>query len=439
MGKVLKRDIKGDADQGKLERIIVSQVKVQGEGASILRELRLRNVTDKKVNASERLHELSVEVNFWYSSKSKERGDPGDLVINISGTKTTAKPPNRKSTTPPSFLGDWYPTDVTYLQSQCPETARSRLVKVDEYKDIFVGNVPVLQWSKHVTEKAYQRLKHYNGAHGWGVISYEDLKDTLSYLNTSANAVLFDDWERRSNKTSVCIRCAVIGNGGILNGSRKGKEIDGHDYVFRVNGAIIKGFEKDVGSRTSFYTFSTNTMKNSLSAYRRVGYTALPQSAETRYIFLPDHNRDYYLAKAAITNTAIMKGRDKSQSPPTYFGNGGKAERFKMYHPDFIRYVRNRFLKANILKSRNRNIYRPSTGATMLLAAIHSCDEVTAYGFMTEDYTKYSDHYFDRAYHRVVFYANHDMKMEMRLWKKLNDYKIIKLYTRENNGDKVNR
>ena len=30
-----------------------------------------------------------------------------------------------------------------------------------------------------------------------------------------------------------CTRCAVIGNGGMMNGSNKGQEIDAHDYVFR--------------------------------------------------------------------------------------------------------------------------------------------------------------------------------------------------------------
>lgn len=33
--------------------------------------------------------------------------------------------------------------------------------------------------------------------------------------------------------SSQCIRCAVVGNGGILNNSHMGREIDGHDYVFR--------------------------------------------------------------------------------------------------------------------------------------------------------------------------------------------------------------
>lgn len=58
--------------------------------------------------------------------------------------------------------------------------------------------------------------------------SFIDVTSSLKLLNDSANRELFD-----LRKPKGCIRCAVVGNGGILNGSRKGKEIDQHDYVFR--------------------------------------------------------------------------------------------------------------------------------------------------------------------------------------------------------------
>lgn len=40
---------------------------------------------------------------------------------------------------------------------------------------------------------------------------------------------------------------------------------------------MIKGFEKDVGTKTSFYGFTVNTMKNSLISYWNFGFTSVPQ------------------------------------------------------------------------------------------------------------------------------------------------------------------
>lgn len=52
-----------------------------------------------------------------------------------------------------------------------------------------------------------------------------------------------------------------------------------------------------------------------------------------------------------------------------------------------------------------------------------------AYGFMTEDYAKYSNYYFQKFLKtKVVFFANHDYIMEKNLWKSLHDKKILKLF-----------
>uniref|UniRef100_A0A672KFT6 alpha-N-acetylgalactosaminide alpha-2,6-sialyltransferase n=1 Tax=Sinocyclocheilus grahami TaxID=75366 RepID=A0A672KFT6_SINGR len=303
--------------------------------------------------------------------------------------------------------------------TNCPNNIRKRVPQT-QFAEMFLHSIPVLQWAKHFSPVEYQRLSHYGGAHGWGSVI---LNSSLAILNTPANRLMFDDWENGAHR-SECIRCAVVGNGGILNGSRKGKEIDEHDYVFRVNGAALTGFENDVGSRTSFYTFSTNTMRNSMRSYARcllltISYFCLSPSV------------DYILMKAASTHTAIDQGPERSKNPPTYFGEDVTVEKFKIYHPDFIRYLRNRFLHSNLLKTGARRIYRPSTGAVMLLAAIHTCDQVDAYGFMTPDYTLYSDHYYDKQRRAVRFFANHDMRMEMRLWQELHNAGLINLFMRQ--------
>uniref|UniRef100_A0A3Q2ZC75 alpha-N-acetylgalactosaminide alpha-2,6-sialyltransferase n=1 Tax=Kryptolebias marmoratus TaxID=37003 RepID=A0A3Q2ZC75_KRYMA len=300
----------------------------------------------------------------------------------------------------------------------CSSGIRSR-IKESEFGGRFLEHIPVLQWAKHVSPEQYERLRRYPGTHA--------LAGTLSVLNSSANWQMLDDWEAQRNK-SECSRCAVVGNGGILRGSKKGKEIDSHHYVFRTNGAVVKGFEEDVGSRTTHYTFSTNTLMNSMRSYAGTcSHRALLLPQETRYVFLPDHDRDYLLMKLNSLDLLFPP----PPSPTKYFGKDVSKEKLKMYHPDFIRYLRNRFLRSNTLKTRYKDIYRPSTGAAMLLAALHTCDQVSAYGFMTPDYKKYSDHYFDNTYHPVGFFANHDLRMEMVLWQQLHKAGLLQLYVRQ--------
>ncbi|XP_025072696.1 alpha-N-acetylgalactosaminide alpha-2,6-sialyltransferase 2-like isoform X1 [Alligator sinensis] len=366
---------------------------------------------------------LLVLVVCWGSSLHLFHRYRPDALEPEASTRTVSPPRPMLE----SFLGDQYGQDGTYQSSGCPSSIRKR-IHGTEFSSIFLETIPVLQWSRHAEEAEYQRLQRYHGAFGWQEVSWPVLRDALSLLNTSANARLL---EARGPGDPSCIRCAVVGTGGILNSSGMGAAINRHDYVFRMNGAITAGFERDVGDRTSFYGFSTNTMMNALHAYAANGFQQPPRTPETRYLFLPDHDRDYLLLRAAMTRSPVDQGQDKGARPQQYFGEDLRAEKFKMLHPDFIRYLRNRFLLSETVRSLRWKLYRPSTGAVMLLTAMHTCDEVSAYGFLTPNYAAFSEHYYDRVHKSISFYLNHDMQLELQLWQRLQRSGLLTLYTRD--------
>ncbi|XP_028843710.1 alpha-N-acetylgalactosaminide alpha-2,6-sialyltransferase 2 isoform X2 [Denticeps clupeoides] len=302
-------------------------------------------------------------------------------------------------------------------------SVRQRVERDGYLKQYFNFSVPVLQWAGSFNQSEWQRLHNFIPPYGWGGLPYRVVMNTLRLLAGTSSGRLFES-------SGQCVSCAVVGNGGILRGSKQGKAIDSHQFVFRVNGAVTKGFEEDVGNKTSFYGFTTNTMKNSLQAYHVDGFTAVPQNPSIKYIFIPSHLRDYEMLAAAIQGTAVSTGADKGDWPSKYFGNKRTVKKMKMLHPDFITYVTMRFLRSSILDTSFRDLYMPSTGALMLLTALHTCDKVSAFGFITRNYNVFSDHYFDSEMKPLFFFANHDMVMESRLWELLHFHEVLWLYQR---------
>ncbi|XP_041719624.2 alpha-N-acetylgalactosaminide alpha-2,6-sialyltransferase 2 isoform X1 [Coregonus clupeaformis] len=307
------------------------------------------------------------------------------------------------------------------LEGLCP--LRKAVKKDDFFRLRFNFKVPVLQWTGSFSHSEWGRLEKYMPPYGWKDLPQDVVRSTLALLNDSSSSRLF---ERRW--PDQCVRCAVVGNGGILRGSKQGRAIDSHHFVFRVNGAITKHFEEDVGTKTSFYGFTTNTMKNSLKFYRKDGFTKVPRGRRGRYIFIPSNERDYVMMSAAIQGLTVTSGHDKGDWPSQYFGFKPPVQHFKMLHPDFITYVTQRFLKSPLLKY--SQLYMPSTGALMLLTALHMCDQVSAYGFITKNFADFSDHYYDAVKQPLRFYANHDMQMESWLWEVLHAQKVMSLYKR---------
>uniref|UniRef100_A0A8C6UFR9 alpha-N-acetylgalactosaminide alpha-2,6-sialyltransferase n=1 Tax=Neogobius melanostomus TaxID=47308 RepID=A0A8C6UFR9_9GOBI len=310
--------------------------------------------------------------------------------------------------------------------SKTTQECRSSLwnvIKQDpELRDKFIPDVRMFVHNGSISMSEWNRLSHFNNPFGFMNYSHDDVMPALNLIPKPKNPLLLPKPGRD------CISCAVVGAGGVLWKSRKGREIDNHDYVFRVNGAAIKSFEEDVGNRTDVYVHTSHSITSSALALKKYNYTGAPHDEGIKYVLIPEGMRDYRWMTGLYKRERLSNDR----RPWTYYSGQFNETRFYVLHMDFLRYTRNRFLNTPNLNGTWWNIVRPSNGAFAMFLALHLCDSVNAYGFITDSHKKYSNYYYERgADTHVIFYANHDLGMERDLWKTLHELKVINLYQGE--------
>ncbi|KAI8501733.1 alpha-N-acetylgalactosaminide alpha-2,6-sialyltransferase [Branchiostoma belcheri] len=286
-----------------------------------------------------------------------------------------------------------------WSKSTCTESLQRTAFESAEFAPIFRPDIQMLINCNLYDVREYRRMKKWEIPFGYnyymGNITYEEVRDVLHLF--PADDTIFN-FAGRSR--SQCITCAVVGNGGMLNGSRMGMEIDKHNYVFRVNEAYTKGYEEDVGSRTTHYVF----FDRSLRYMKPEDY---PVSPNITYIYVPCRKEDF------SNLTAIGKRVGEFKVPP---------EHVRIIHPDFMRYIHFVWMR---VKS-----FRPTTGAVMAMTALHACDKLSLYGLGYNN--KYSNHYFDRKYKKFrVFRLSHDHEREIRLWDSLDKEGLVYWYRRD--------
>ncbi|XP_058649469.1 alpha-N-acetylgalactosaminide alpha-2,6-sialyltransferase 1.2 isoform X2 [Onychostoma macrolepis] len=321
------------------------------------------------------------------------------------GTQSTLVPVMNKhnfTSLPQWRFDDMYRLDPQFKPSKCMASLRNSSNPV--FKEKFIPNIQLFLQSDHLN------------------LTIKAAVDTIPKL---ASTQLLEVPTRAKDG---CICCAVVGTGGVLNGSGLGKEIDSSDYVFRVNAAIIAGHEEDVGKRTSVYVHTAHSLIQSLMVHKKRGFKRIPTDKNIKYVLIPEGPRDYNFLESLMKNRKIPSGAYRGRTPRNYYGGHFNESSYYIVHPDFLRYVRNRFLMAKQLKTKRWWLVRPTNGAFTLMLAMHTCDIVRAYGFSTADYWKYPNYYYDTKHTKLAFYANHDYRLEMRTWKKFHDDKFIWMY-----------
>ncbi|XP_056325575.1 alpha-N-acetylgalactosaminide alpha-2,6-sialyltransferase 1.2 [Danio aesculapii] len=318
---------------------------------------------------------------------------------------------------------DLYRSDPQFKQSECTTSLQKSSNPAFQQK--FIPNIQLFLQRDHLNMSEWNRLYHFNNPFGYMGLNYTAIKAAVDTIPKPASSQLL---HVPTGVKDGCIRCAVVGASGILNGSKLGKEIDSSDYVFRVNAAIIAGHEEDVGKRTSVYVHTAHSITQSLMIHKKRGFKQIPTDKDIKYVLIPEGPRDYNFLESLMKNRKIPSGAYRGRTPRKYYSGHFNESSYYILHPDFLRYVRNRFLRAKQLKTKRWWVVRPTNGAFTLLLAMHTCDFVKVYGFCTADYRKYPSYYYDTKHTKLVFYGNHDYRLEMKTWKKFHDNKLIWLY-----------
>uniref|UniRef100_A0A3P8Q7P3 ST8 alpha-N-acetyl-neuraminide alpha-2,8-sialyltransferase 3 n=1 Tax=Astatotilapia calliptera TaxID=8154 RepID=A0A3P8Q7P3_ASTCA len=100
--------------------------------------------------------------------------------------------------------------------------------------------------------------------------------------------------------------CAVIGNSGILTGSRCGPQIEKYDFVFRCNFAPTEIFKKDVGRRTNMTTFNPSILEkyynNLLTVQDRNNFFLSLKKLDGAILWIPAF---FFHTSATVTRTLV--------------------------------------------------------------------------------------------------------------------------------------
>ncbi|XP_077997347.1 CMP-N-acetylneuraminate-poly-alpha-2,8-sialyltransferase-like [Glandiceps talaboti] len=109
----------------------------------------------------------------------------------------------------------------------------------------------------------------------------------FSVNETSPGAFSFDNYDDTFYTVKPQKSCAIIGGSGILKNSGCGKEIDTHDFVLRANLPIVRGFEKDVGSKTHITALNKYTityLRNYIQSMDKRSNTENKYADKKRYL-----------------------------------------------------------------------------------------------------------------------------------------------------------
>ncbi|NWY39103.1 SIAT1 sialyltransferase, partial [Sylvia atricapilla] len=211
--------------------------------------------------------------------------------------------------------------------------------------------------------------------------------------------------------------CAVVSSAGSLKSSRLGQEIDSHDAVLRFNGAPVRGFQDDVGQKTTI----------------RLMNSQLVTVEEQQFLKEPLYNTGILIVWDPAPYHAEI--HEWYRKPDYNFFESYKA--YRRTYPEQPFYILNPkmqwqlwdILQENSLEHIQPN--PPSSGMLGIVLMMTLCDRVDVYEFLPSKRQTDICHYYQKFHdHACTMGAYHPLLFEKNLVKHLNQGTDEDIYTR---------
>ena len=208
------------------------------------------------------------------------------------------------------------------------------------------------------------------------------------------------------------LTCAVVGSASTMQGKRQGAAVDAHDVVFRFNNAPTRGFEQDVGSKTTFDLWNVyELIETSRSRLR------WPRAEEYRRKSGPGssgHNNapvPIFHARSEDWVRQFEAFRKRMPQIPVL-----------MLDQEFSRHCYAWYAAVNPKPCETNGVFPmfqgcdfPTTGFFGVCVALHVCDRVTLFGFHDRGRTVRRNHYWKAG--QDIAGGHHNFNLEHSLYR----------------------
>ncbi|XP_028320955.1 CMP-N-acetylneuraminate-beta-galactosamide-alpha-2,3-sialyltransferase 4 isoform X3 [Gouania willdenowi] len=204
-----------------------------------------------------------------------------------------------------------------------------------------------------------------------------------------------------------CRTCVVIGNGFAIRNSSLGNIINKYNMVIRLNDAPVKGYERDVGSKTTLRLFYPESASPN---------PELHNEPDTLMVLVPFKQQDLRWLKEILYNEKrVRKGFWKP--PPQVFS--GDASKIRVLDPHFLHKTA-RLLKIPLNQEK---LVHPTTGMLAVFVALNYCDvvHVAGFGYPGSKSPRQPIHYYGYDTMKNMKNSYHDLSNEAEALKRLED------------------